>query len=439
LTPIDNDGVVSWVKNVPETPEPEKKEYLTKKKLQSKIADIETEMADLDGKYGGKPDSALLFGTSDEMTQYADLAKQKAEFQTLLDKKLLTEQKKALTKQQITLQAEFDSLETKTYSGIWKDDITTADWFSKKNSVKAKQDYFLQKQLDASDPDEIEKWKQLLSDLDEFDAQGKHYHEIQSELQQTQAALTSLKKNGIIKGGIDDTFSQARKDGAFWAQTKEEADEKLRELCGEVWQNATQAERRAIYEYTSGSGGFNRPLRGYQGSWSEYSFKGVGNVDLDYEGKASAIKRMTELIDKSSYDFDVWLQRGVENTTGASGFLQITESQLRDLTQNELESLLLNKVVTDEAFLSCGSAKGQGFSGSYIFNVYCPSGTKMMYAEPFSHYGNGAKLNWDGVSSQYSFGYEDETIIQRGTTFKITKVEKTGSRVFFDIEVVSQR
>jgi hypothetical protein len=58
-------------------------------------------------------------------------------------------------------------------------------------------------------------------------------------------------------------------------------------------------------------------------------------------------------------------------------------------------------------FVSCGSAKGQGFSG-YILNIYCPKGTKMMYAEPFSHYGDGAKLNWNGISKQSSFGYEDE-------------------------------
>jgi hypothetical protein len=86
---------------------------------------------------------------------------------------------------------------------------------------------------------------------------------------------------------------------------------------------------------------------------------------------------------------------------------------------------------------SCGSAKGKGFSG-YIFNIYCPKGTKMMYAEPFSRYGKGSKINWDGISKQASFGYEDETIIQRGTTFKVIKVEKKGGNIYFDLDVVSQ-
>jgi hypothetical protein len=42
------------------------------------------------------------------------------------------------------------------------------------------------------------------------------------------------------------------------------------------------------------------------------------------------------------------------------------------------------------------------------------------------------------VAKQSSFGYEDETIIQRGTTFKVTKVEKRGGNIYFDLEVISQ-
>jgi hypothetical protein len=71
----------------------------------------------------------------------------------------------------------------------------------------------------------------------------------------------------------------------------------------------------------------------------------------------------------------------------------------------------------------------------------------MMYAEPFSHYGKGDKLHWDwdsvskhldGISKQSDFGYEDETVIQRGTTFRVIKVEKKGTDIFFDVEVVKQ-
>jgi hypothetical protein len=71
----------------------------------------------------------------------------------------------------------------------------------------------------------------------------------------------------------------------------------------------------------------------------------------------------------------------------------------------------------------------------------------MMYAEPFSRYGGGDELHWDwddiskhcdGISKQSSFGCEDETIIQRGTRFRVIKVEKKGTDIFFDIEIVEQ-
>jgi hypothetical protein len=46
--------------------------------------------------------------------------------------------------------------------------------------------------------------------------------------------------------------------------------------------------------------------------------QGIGKVDLDAEGRASVTKEMTRLINKSSYDIDVWLQRGVETSQGTA-------------------------------------------------------------------------------------------------------------------------
>jgi hypothetical protein len=206
----------------------------------------------------------------------------------------------------------------------------------------------------------------------------------------------------------------------LWAKSPQEADNALREVCGAVWRKATKVERAAAFDYTSGPGSFNRPLRGYEGGWDW--FKGIGKVGLDNEGKGDAIKALTSIINKSQYDIDIWLQRGVQ-PSGAARFLGIAASDLQNLTQSQLEQKLLKKEVTDAGFLSCGSAKGRGFSGC-IFNIYCPKGAKMLYAEPFSDYGRGDGLNWDDATKQKDFGGEFETIIQRGTTFRITKVGK---------------
>jgi hypothetical protein len=59
----------------------------------------------------------------------------------------------------------------------------------------------------------------------------------------------------------------------------------------------------------------------------------------------------------------------------------------------------------------------------------------MMYAEPFSAYGNGNGLSWDGVSKQKNFGSEAEMIIQRGATYRITKIERgKGGKIYIDVE-----
>ena len=363
----------------------------------------------------------------------AELEAKKAGLQELLDKKKTQAAKKKLNNQQKKLEEQIADFPVKTYGGIWPTDVTTADWKVKSGGIAAKKAYFKDKlAFGELTPDETAKFKGLLQDLEEFDATGKELHALQEKQKNIQASLSKLKN-----GGKEDPnpYSEARKDAALWAQTPQEADEVLRERCGEVWRKASKAEKDALYAYTQGSGGFNRPLRGHDGYWG--NFKGVGKVDLNNEGRGAAIQHMTNVINRSTYDKDIWLQRGVETAEGAANFLGISVEDLLTSSPNELKKLLKGHDPVEHAFMSCGSAKGQGFGG-YIFRIYCPKGTKMLYAEPFSHYGAGHKRQWDGKKDQVSFGYEDETIIQRGTKFKVTKVEKVGSKVSFELEVIEQ-
>jgi hypothetical protein len=92
--------------------------------------------------------------------------------------------------------------------------------------------------------------------------------------------LTALKKSGNIKSAADDAFAQARKDAALWAKSTGKADSIVRGTSGAVWQQGAKAEKEAVYDYTRGSGKFNRPLSGYRkpyresGSvWEEKYFK----------------------------------------------------------------------------------------------------------------------------------------------------------------------
>ena len=267
---------------------------------------------------------------------------------------------------------------------------------------------------------------------DEYSKLLAEYKAMQDELNALNAEYRKLTWTGPFGA---DAYTQERKDAALWAKTAKEADNVLRPSVGPVWQTATREERKAAYNYTAGSGKFNRPLRGYEDGW--YNFKGIGNVPLNQEHAEADIKNLTELIKRTKLPTDTWLQRGVD-TGGLAGFLQVSESDLRNATQEELQAMLIGKEISDAAFMSCGSSKGQGFSGN-IMNIYCPKGTQAIYCEPFSAFGRGAGSGWDGKSTQSSFGGEDETLLQRNTYFRIVKVEKQYSKIYIDVEVIDQR
>lgn len=459
----------------PEPPKP-KKEYLTKKKLQAKIADADVQLEDLEAQFKGVSggwtfDEVLKdFGSLEDFTDGDDLAKlkdihsqveaievQKAEWQQKLNEKLIAEQKKALAKQQVELEAQkaavqqqLDDFEVKTYSGIWYNkDVTTADWAGL--NIEGKKKYYEGKFITETDPDLMQKYQDLYKQLEELDTEGKAYADIQKELKQIQTQITKvqadLKKleQGDIIDSVDDAFSQERKDAAIWAKTTKEADDVLRDTCGEVWRTSPPIQKNAIYDYTQSYHKFNEPLRGIE--YGSEKFLGVGNVDLDqigvsYQGwkpgqMRKEINAMTEIISKSTYKEDFWLQRGCR-FKGMDKFFNVPMDRLQSATQAELEQLLLNTTPTEYGFCSCGVAKGKGFSGDIILNIYAPSGTQMMYVEPFSAFGNGGGKNWDGIAKQGSFGQESEIILQQGTKFRVTKVEKTPGMIYIDLEVIEQ-
>ena len=461
----------------PEPTPPPKKEYLTKKKLQAKIAEADVQLEDLEIQFkavsgGWTYEEAIKdFGSLDGLADGDDLAKlkdlhsqaeaieaQKAEWQEKLNEKLKAEQKKALAKKQLELEVEkaaiqqqLDDFEVKTYSGIWYGkDVTTADWQGL--NIAGKKQYYEGKFITETDPDLMKKYQEFYKQLEELDAEGSSYHDIQQQLKKieqeiakVQSDLKNVEKSGIIDTAVDDAFSQARKDAAMWAKSTKEADALLRDKCGEVWRTSPPIQKNAIYDYTQSYHKFNEPLRGIE--YGSEKFLGVGNVDLDqigvkYSGwKPGAMRKeinaMTDIIEKSVYQEDFWLQRGCR-FKGMDKFFNVPMDKLQHASQSELEALLLGTTPTEYGFCSCGVAKGKGFSGDIILNIYAPSGTQMMYVEPFSAFGNGGGKSWDGLKPQSSFGQESEIILQQGTTFRVTKVEKTPGMIYIDLEVIGQ-
>ncbi len=101
----------------------------------------------------------------------------------------------------------------------------------------------------------------------------------------------------------------------------------------------------------------------------------MGKVDLDNEGRGAAIKHMTDLINKSTYDRDIWLQRGIETAEGTASFLGVPIEALKKWSPKKLEAELKKTPKTEHAFTSCGSAKGRG-SAAIFFASIVPRGQK---------------------------------------------------------------
>ena len=281
-------------------------------------------------------------------------------------------------------------------------------------SVKTKSSQFkamLSKLTQAYSNGDIPKVQQLIADM-----QAK-VAAMQKSQQQSAAKRTQNTWDA-------DTYSQKRKDAAMWAHSTRTADKNLRNTCGDIWRSASNEEKDAIWGYTQSYCNIQEPLRGIQYIGSDTQKK-LG---------LKRIPQITNLLSKSKYDFDMWVQRGDDLISLKKFGLQ----NYNTATDAEIKSLV-GRTGTESAFWSAGVAKGKGFSSKQIiYNIYCPRGTQMMYCEPFSFYGRGAGRNWDGTTKQTTFGHESEILLQRGTTLRVTKVEKARSTWYIDVEVISQ-
>ena len=241
-----------------------------------------------------------------------------------------------------------------------------------------------------------------------------------------------------LRFGSND-LGRRRKDGALWTADRERCDKVCRSQTETLWRQIGDEARKSVTMYTEGSGKFNRPLRGYQGDWDSGSFKGVGNVPLNYEGAGESIRLLTDLIGRTSSPVDIWVNRGIESIDGVSVFLGVSRARVETAIRNGDVSGFVGKEVVDHGFVSCGTAKGTGFTGTTV-NIFCPKGTRMIYAEPFSAF-NGDSCSsltpWDG-KGKYPLGNEFETIIQRGTRFRVTRAYVEGGRLYLDVDVIAQ-
>jgi hypothetical protein len=142
----------------------------------------------------------------------------------------------------------------------------------------------------------------------------------------------------------------------------------------------------------------------------------------------------------------MYLRRG-SDTNGLAGLLEgdlFSFDQAKSLckkSQSEMQKALVCQVFDNHSFMSTGISEDAGFGGNVSYSIYAPKGTRYIYAEPQSYYGDTigqAENIYKAGQSHSSVGSEAEIILQRGTSFRITNVKKTGSDIHIDMEVVAQ-
>jgi hypothetical protein len=246
------------------------------------------------------------------------------------------------------------------------------------------------------------------------------------EAKQKKETLINAKAKRNAKNVVFDTdrFSQSRKDAAVWDKGNgAKADKTLIDTASKQWIAATEKEKDFTYEYTHHYCDVNEPLQGRK--YDNYQTK---------ERFIEKVNNITSYIEKNELPTDMWFTRGDDG-------MKVIESRIKfagGSMPNNLQDLV-GMEMQEGGFMSTGSRKGKGFNTrSVIMNIYAPKGTKAAYVEPFSAFGCGDKRSWDGVSRFSTYSSEHETLFQRGTRMRITKVYEEDGKTYIDCEVIGQ-
>ncbi len=225
--------------------------------------------------------------------------------------------------------------------------------------------------------------------------------------------ITDNKNNGSISSIL--TLSKSKKYNPLLYTDKvkaealdvrfaKEADSVLRPQAGVLWRNAPVEQRMAVCGYTSMPKEYNVPLRLH---------------DAKATKENDDILHLSEYIKKSKLDA-IKLHRGILDDSMMFG---VSFSQYLEKPE-ELKNMLVNKLFTDEGFMSCGAAKGHGMPFRPIqMEIYAPKGTKGAYIEPVSYLGQGFDDAWDGIQMQKTFSKELEVLLQKNTSVLVRDVK----------------
>lgn len=359
---------------------------------------------------------------------------------------------------------------TKTYNKVSKEAKEFEEKYLKKYGYSKdnlpKDFYELEEKLSTED---------FIAFYDEFFKSHKddvdvYYDSLVNELANVGKTKKAMQSGKASKAFSKEEYSDASKAIAKNYSDRYSADKFLRPNLDKTWDSLSDKEKYSVWEYTRNSNPINKSLSGYHDHWDRSSFLGLGNTELGHEdswrffetsefankfgtnGHAdykSAVQDLTKAIEKSTIEDSMYLYRGssIEGLAGLlEGDLVSYDDALRLLYSSDdkmLSGALEGQVFTNHAFTSTGISTDAGFtSEDVVYKIYAPRGTKGIYAEPASYYGDTVGMEealYKVGEKYYSVGSEAEVIVQRGTTYRITKVENRGYNGFYvEMEVVDQ-
>ena len=185
------------------------------------------------------------------------------------------------------------------------------------------------------------------------------------------------------------------------------------------WFNGLPAKVRGWFEHYTGGGytAINNALRN------------AGSDGLD-DYMTNKVNAMTEELAKNKLTEPTILRRGVGYETMASMFgMNYDEVEKLAMNPEKFKDTFLDSVGVDNGFGSCGTAPGTGFMKQFDFEIYCPEGTEAVFANP-----------WSTHKSYTKGSGEFETIVQRGSAYKITGIEpKPYGKFKIKCEIIAQR
>lgn len=276
----------------------------------------------------------------------------------------------------------------------------------KKEFINEKKEYWLQQDQNS------EYVKNKLTLLDNLSNKIDNSEEIlqnwQKENVENQKYYETIEKSNELLAKYENpnnVYSQKAKDNAHWFKSYENAKAYFGDMK-KIYDKIGDKDLDYIKSYTSSYSYINEPLR-------KIKYSGLSSNKQKF---VDTVKGMTNAINKSELKENMWFTRGV-------GKLNINGANLDYYTNLDDLNKLVGKTFEDQGFVSVSSHKGASFgsSKSVVMNIYAPKGTKALYVDPIS--------NWKGAS-------EDETIIQRGYSYKITKAYKENGKIYLDCEVV---